>query len=179
LAHILPIAGSKGRVRADATNMDPAPEPRFMERAIELALEGVGRNAGGPFGAVVVLDGEIIGEAHNEVLSQKDPTAHAEVGAIRAASRHLQSFHLSGAELYTSCEPCPMCLAAAQWAHITRIWYAGTRADAASAGFDDAHFYAQLALPPDERQMPAEEFLRTAAQPAFEAWLARPDRTAY
>ena len=166
-------------MRADSTGMDSVPEPRFMERAIELALEGVRRNAGGPFGAVVVLDGEVIGEAHNEVLSQKDPTAHAEVGAIRAASRHLQSFHLTGAELYTSCEPCPMCLAAAQWAHISHIWYAGTRADAARAGFDDDHFHAQLALPPAERQLPAREFLRSAAQPAFEAWLARPDRTAY
>jgi tRNA(Arg) A34 adenosine deaminase TadA len=166
-------------VWADATNVDSAPEPRFMERAIALAIEGVQREAGGPFGAVVVLNGEVIGEAHNEVLSLRDPTAHAEVGAIRAASRHLQSFHLTGAELYASCEPCPMCLAAAQWAHIDRIWYAGTRADAARAGFDDDHFHTEFALPPAERQMPAHEFLRSAAQPAFEAWLAQPDRTAY
>ena len=151
----------------------------FMREAIRLSREMMKSGKGGPFGAVVVKDGAIIGRGNNQVTLNNDPTAHAEVVAIRDACSHLGEFSLEGCEVYASCEPCPMCLAAAQWAHISHIWYAGTRADAARAGFDDDHFHAQLALPPAERQLPAREFLRSAAQPAFEAWLARPDRTAY
>jgi len=150
-----------------------------MQRAIELAHEGLAQGAGGPFGAVVVMQGQIVGESYNRVLSRLDPTAHAEVEAIRAASREQQSCHLIGAELYASCEPCPMCLAAAQWARVGRIWFAGTRADAARAGFDDAQFHEQFALPPASRQIPAREFLRESARPVFDAWLARPDRSSY
>ncbi len=150
-----------------------------MQQAIELAQHAVESGAGGPFGALIVRGDEVLASGHNRVLAHRDPTAHAEVCAIRAACQATGEVHLHGTHLYTSCEPCPMCLAAAHWAHIGHIWYAGTRDDAARIGFDDEHFYSQLSLPASQRAMPAHEFMREAAQPAFDSWLARPQREAY
>lgn len=141
-----------------------------MQRAIALSLENVRGGRGGPFGAVVVRDGVIVGEGVNEVTSLPDPTAHAEVMAIRAACRRLNAHTLEDCELYTSCEPCPMCLGAIYWAHLPRFWYGNTREDAARIGFDDDLIYRELALPMDERQVRAEPLLHEAALEAFRAW---------
>jgi guanine deaminase len=150
-----------------------------MRRALALAEQAVREGRGGPFGAVVVKDGEVVGEGANAVTSRNDPTAHAEVEAIRAAGRGLGSFVLAGCDLYTSCEPCPMCLAAAYWARLDRIFYANTRADAARIGFDDAVFYEELASPPELRRVPARRVELPEALAAFELWLAKPDRLLY
>lgn len=158
-------------------------EPRFMRRAIELARYAVQSGSGGPFGAVIVShEGDsprVIAEGYNRVVVDNDPTAHAEVVAIRRAGEQLGTFSLAGAELYTSCEPCPMCWAAALWARVDRIIYAGTREDAAQAGFDDSEFHRELALPAEQRVVPAIEFLRPEASAAFADWTAKNDRTAY
>ncbi|HEY2866329.1 MAG TPA: nucleoside deaminase, partial [Pyrinomonadaceae bacterium] len=124
----------------------------FMRRAIELARQGAENNRGGPFGCVVVKDDEIVGEGCNEVTSANDPTAHAEIMAIRSACRKLSSFQLTGCTVYTSCEPCPMCLGAIYWARPAAIYFAGTREDAAAAGFDDEIFYDEIERPNEERQ---------------------------
>ncbi|MBL8859137.1 MAG: nucleoside deaminase [Planctomycetes bacterium] len=150
-----------------------------MRRAIALALEGVSGNQGGPFGAVIVKDGVIVGESFNRVLATNDPTAHAEVGAIRAACRKLGTFELHGCELYTSCEPCPMCLAAAYWARLDRVHYACERADAARAGFDDSLLYDEVAKAMPERKLAFGQMLRDEGLAAFQAWLDKPDRTQY
>lgn len=150
-----------------------------MKRAIELALEGVRTNQGGPFGAVVVKGGAIIGEGCNRVLASNDPTAHAEVVAIRAASAHLGSFQLRGCELWTTCEPCPMCLAAAFWARVDKIHYGCASADAARAGFDDRILYEELARAHGERTLPIAQIMRDEALGTFQAWLDKPDRIAY
>ena len=142
----------------------------FMQRAIDLAIENVKARRGGPFGAVVVRDNTILVEGTNLVTSTLDPTAHAEVTAIRNACRAIQNFQLEGCEIYTSCEPCPMCLGAIYWARPDRVYYACTRADAAAAGFDDAYIYDQLPVPPEQRAIPMLELMRTEAQAAFEAW---------
>src|SRR5689334_14966488 len=125
--------------------MTPDSHEKFMRRAIELAQQGVDENRGGPFGCVVVKDGEIIGEGFNQVTSTNDPTAHAEVVALREACRTLNSFQLDGCSIYTSCEPCPMCLGAIYWARPIHIFIAGTREDAAAAGFDDDFLYVEIA----------------------------------
>ncbi len=125
--------------------MTSQPNPEFLRRAIALATQNVESGAGGPFGAVVVRDGKIVGEGANSVTASNDPTAHAEVNAIRAAAKTLGTFTLAGCELYTSCEPCPMCLAAAYWARLDAVYYGASAADAARAGFDDAFLYAELA----------------------------------
>lgn len=151
----------------------------FMRRAIALALEGVRANQGGPFGAVVVKDGVIIGEGCNRVIGTNDPTAHAEIGAIRAACAKLGTFELRGCELYTSCEPCPMCLAAAYWARLERVHFACERADAARAGFDDSLLYDEIAKSAGERTLPLVQTLRDEALATFQAWLDKPDRTPY
>lgn len=151
----------------------------FMRRAIELSRIHMEAGEGGPFGAVVVRDGRILGEGWNRVTSAHDPTAHAEVIAIREACRALGTFELRGCELYTSCEPCPMCLAAIYWARLDRIWYANTRADAAEIRFDDAWLYREVALPVGERSLPAVQILREEALPVFRAWEAKPDRIPY
>jgi guanine deaminase len=150
-----------------------------MKRAIELALEGVRTNQGGPFGAVVVKGGTIIGEGCNRVLATNDPTAHAEVVAIRAASAHLGSFQLRGCELWTTCEPCPMCLAAAFWARVDKVHYACTSVDAARAGFDDRALYEELARAHGERTLPIAQVMRDEALGTFQAWLDKADRVAY
>jgi guanine deaminase len=151
----------------------------FLRRAIALSLENATSARGGPFGAVVVKDGRIIGEGANRVTDSRDPTAHAEVVAIRAACQALGTHDLKGAVIYTSCEPCPMCLAAVLWARIDRMVYACSRADAAEAGFDDAWFYEQVALPIDVRSLPAERKLAAEGRKAFLAWSANPDRVPY
>lgn len=151
----------------------------FMRRAVELSALGMRGGHGGPFGAVIVRRGQIVAEAHNEVLSSHDPTAHAEVLAIRRAAAALGRHHLDDCEIYTSCEPCPMCLGAIYWARLGRIYFANTRADAAAIGFDDQFFYDELARPPADRRVPMESLGREEAQAVFEEFLRRSDRTLY
>lgn len=151
----------------------------FLSRAVELSRGALTGNDGGPFGAVIVKDGRIVGEGWNRVLVDKDPTAHAEVTAIRAACRALDTHDLHGAVLYTSCEPCPMCLASAMWARVDRIVWAAEREDAAGVGFDDAVIYEQIPLPADERALPVTRLMRDEARAVFRAWGARGDRTLY
>ena len=150
-----------------------------MRRAIELAQRGVDDGLGGPFGCVIVKNGEIVGEGCNEVTSTNDPTAHAEVVAVREACRNLNSFQLTGCDVYTSCEPCPMCLGAIYWARPARIFVAGTREDAAAAGFDDELFYSEIEKPNDDRQLKMESLLREESQKVFESWLQKPDKVEY
>ncbi len=164
---------------ADVHAVHTSPEPRFMERAAELALAAVQEGTGGPFGAVVVRAGQIVGEGRNRVLELCDPTAHAEVLAIRDACRRLDRVHLDDCELYASCEPCPMCLATGFWAHVGGIWYSATREDAVRAGFDDARFHGELALPAAERSLRVLPFLPGASELALEAWRAVEDRASY
>ena len=142
----------------------------YMRRAIALSKENVSSSQGGPFGAVVVYQGQIIGEGVNSVTTSLDPTAHAEVEAIRRASKKIGNFDLSGAIIFTSCEPCPMCLAAIYWAHIEKIYYANTRADAAQIQFDDDLIYNEIAKMPAQRKIPSEQILRAEAQPVFDLW---------
>ncbi len=151
----------------------------FMKRAIELAREGVDRNEGGPFGCVIVRDGRIVGEGNNRVTSTNDPTAHAEIVAIRNACSSLGSFQLDGCTIYTSCEPCPMCLGAIYWSRPAAIFYAGTREDAATAGFDDEHFYNELEKRNDERELRMVNLHREGAQAVFRDWAAKTDKTEY
>jgi tRNA(Arg) A34 adenosine deaminase TadA len=150
-----------------------------MRRAIELSRLHMEAGEGGPFGAVVVKDGEVVGEGWNRVTSTCDPTAHAEVTAIRAACARLGRFELRGCEIYTSCEPCPMCLAAIYWARLDRIWYANNRADAAAILFDDDWLYREVALPLETRSLPAAQLLRDEALAVFRAWQAKPDKIPY
>jgi tRNA(Arg) A34 adenosine deaminase TadA len=152
---------------------------RFMQRAIELALENVRSGRGGPFGAVVVRDGNILAEGANSVVSLNDPTAHAEVVAIREACRRLGSYQLAGCELYTTCEPCPMCLGAIYWSRPDRVYFAATRQDAAESGFDDDLIYRETALPPAGRRIPMESLMREAALVAFREWDRLPVKIRY
>lgn len=151
----------------------------LMREAIRLALEGMREGRGGPFGCVIARGGEIVGRGQNRVTSTNDPTAHAEMVAIRDACQHLGTFALEDCELYTSCEPCPMCLAAIYWARIPRIFYANTRADAAAIGFDDDLIYRELALPIADRSLEMTALLREEAQEAFRTWLADPTKVRY
>ena len=151
----------------------------FLRRAIARAVKNVASGNGGPFGAVIVRDGKVLAEAGNTVFATNDPTAHAEVNAIRAACQELAASRLDGCTLYTSSEPCPMCLAACYWAHLDRIYYAANAGDAARAGFDDAFLYRELALPVGERRLPAEEMLREEAQAGFAAWDVSPYKQPY
>jgi guanine deaminase len=154
-------------------------DSRFLKAAIDLAAENARSGRGGPFGAVVVKDGEIIGEGANLVTSGNDPTAHAEVNAIREACRRLGTFDLNGCELFASCEPCPMCLGAIYWSRLDRLVFAATRDDAAAAGFDDALIYAEIPLPPARRRLPTVPVAHPEAGVPFAAWAALPDRTRY
>lgn len=149
-----------------------------MREAIALATESV-LNGGGPFGAVVARGGEIIARGSNSVTLLNDPTAHAEVTAIRRACSQNGVFKLEGCDLYTSCEPCPMCLAAAYWAGISTIYYGADRNDAAAASFDDSFIYEQIALHPSNRSIPSVNILRAEARAPFDLWAATPDRTEY
>lgn len=144
--------------------------PIFMEKAIALATENVTSGHGGPFAAVIVKSGEIVATGVNLVTATNDPTAHAEVVALRNAAAALSTFDLAGCEVYTSCEPCPMCLAAIYWSHCAAIFYGNTSADAAAAGFDDAFLYEEIKLSSDQRKIPSANLLRQQAISNFEAW---------
>ncbi len=152
---------------------------RFMRRAAELALEKMQANAGGPFGAVIVRNGEIVGEGWNEVTSTNDPTAHAEVVAIRNACRALGTFQLDDCEIVTSCEPCPMCLGAIYWARLRRITYAATRQEAAAIGFDDDFLYREISLAPEARSIPAIRVALPQGLDPFRAWSEKSDKVRY
>jgi len=151
----------------------------FMSRAIQLAIDCVQSGRGGPFGAVIVKDNAIIAEGGNCVTSTNDPTAHAEMVAIRQACAKLGLFELKDCELYTSCEPCPMCLGAIYWARLARVYFASTAHDAAEIGFDDSMIYKELALPYNRRKIPTIQIMREEALAAFRAWANKPDKTAY
>lgn len=150
----------------------------FMARAIALSIESV-KVGGGPFGAVVVRDGKIVAEGFNQVTAKNDPTAHAEVIAIRQACAKLGTFELMDCELYTSCEPCPMCLGAIYWARLSRIYFAGTAEDAAKIGFDDSFIYNEMKQPFAQRRIPAVQLMREEAMAGFRAWAAKPDKISY
>ena len=151
----------------------------FMARAIQLSIENVHSGRGGHFGAVIVRNGELIAEGANQVTSTKDPTAHAEVLAIRAACAKLGVFDLQGCEIYTSCEPCPMCLGAIYWARLARIYFANAAADASSIGFDDSLIYREIPLPVAQRAIPTSQMMREEALAAFRAWQEKPNKIAY
>jgi guanine deaminase len=151
----------------------------FMARAIQLSIENVQSGRGGPFGAVVVKNGAIIGEAANQVTSTHDPTAHAEVLAIRAACKKLGAFELVGCEIYTSCEPCPMCLGAIYWARLSRIYFGNADADASRIGFDDSLIYREIAQPHSQRKIPMTQMMREEALTAFRAWENKRDKIEY
>ena len=152
---------------------------RFMARAIELSIEGVQFGRGGPFGAVIVYNGVILGEGSNHVSSAKDPTAHAEMLAIRMACAKLGSFELKNCELYTSCEPCPMCLGAIYWARLARVYFANTAEDAAKFGFDDSLIYSELRQTHANRRIPVIQMMREEALAGFHAWEAKPNKILY
>lgn len=141
-----------------------------MKKAIDLAMSNVSDIKGGPFGAVVVKDGEIIGQGVNNVTEDNDPTAHAEIVAIREATKKLGTFSLEGCEIYSSCEPCPMCLGAIYWAKIDKLYYAATKDDAARSNFDDSFIYNEIALSKDQRKIPSLQLMRDDAVKVFEAW---------
>ena len=150
----------------------------LMRKAIELSIENI-KNGGGPFGAVIAKDGDIIATGTNRVTADNDPTAHAEVNAIRKACQSLKTFDLSGCTIYTSCEPCPMCLAAIYWAHIDKIYYGNNKKDAADIGFDDSYIYDELNLPVEKRTKLMNELLPEEAIKAFQLWANTEDKTEY
>jgi len=154
-------------------------QSEFMARAIALSMENVRSGRGGPFGTVVVKDGKIIAESANSVAETNDPTAHAEMMASREACKKLGSFELKGCEIYTSCEPCPMCLGAIYWARPARVYFANTAADAAKAGFDDAFIYQELARPHAQRKIPMTQIMRDEALAAIREWEEKPDKIGY
>lgn len=154
-------------------------DERFLRMAIELATENVRSRRGGPFGAVIVRDGVVLATGANQVTATNDPTAHAEVTAIRAACGVLATFELGGATIYSSCEPCPMCLTAILWAHCARLVYGNTASDAAAAGFDDSYFYKQVRLGTLERELPTANLLRDEAQVSFAVWNRAEGRVDY
>jgi tRNA(Arg) A34 adenosine deaminase TadA len=151
----------------------------FMDEAIRLSFETMRNNTGGPFGAVVVKDGKIIARGYNKVISSNDPTAHAEVVAIREACKVLNTFQLDGCEIYTSCEPCPMCMAAIYWARPERVYYANSKIDAAQIGFDDNFIYEELALPYQNRSIPLKRIKEKDALEAFKEWEKKSDKVRY
>lgn len=154
-------------------------QEQFMQRAIALAISGMSNNEGGPFGCVIVKDGKIIGEGNNKVTGTNDPTAHAEIVAIRNACNSLNTFQLDGCEIYTSCEPCPMCLGAIYWARPSKVFYACTKVDAANIGFDDDFIYKELDLKMEERSIPMIQILHNAGLGVFAAWKAKEDKIEY
>lgn len=159
--------------------MQKTDKKAFMREAIKLSINNIDSGNGGPFGAVIVKDGVIIARGANEVTSSNDPTAHAEVVAIRNACKVLGSFQLDGCEIYTSCEPCPMCLGAIYWARPEKIYYANSKEDAAAADFDDQFIYEEIEKPIGERQLFTEQMMRDEANEAFVRWTDKVDKTAY
>ena len=156
-----------------------ADSTRFMQHAAELALRKMRENCGGPFGAIVVRGGEVIAEGWNQVTSTNDPTAHAEIVAIRAACARLKTFSLDGCDIYTSCEPCPMCLGAIYWARLRGLYYANSRQDAARIGFDDDFIYREINVSLEKRSIPAIRVANATAELAFDEWAAKPDKQRY
>lgn len=150
----------------------------LMRKAIELSVENVA-NGGGPFGAVIARNGQIVATGVNRVTADHDPTAHAEVNAIRAACEKLKTFDLGGCEIYSSCEPCPMCLAAIYWAHLDRLYFGNTRTDAARIGFDDSLIYDEISLPTSSRRLPSSTLLSAEAIRAFDLWTQKTDKIRY
>lgn len=151
----------------------------FMQEAIRLAVENVQNGTGGPFGAVIVKEGKIIAACGNTVTPDNDPTAHAEVNAIRQACRALSAYQLDGCEIYCSCEPCPMCLGAIYWARPARVYYASTKEDAAKAGFDDSFIYREIALPEPQRSIPFLNEVETGTGEEFRLWETKADKVEY
>lgn len=151
----------------------------FMREAIRLSEESVKSGGGGPFGAVIVKDNEIIAKSSNSVTSDNDPTAHAEVNAIRMAAKQLNNFDLSGCQIYSSCEPCPMCLGAIYWARLDKLFYANTKADAKDIGFDDSFIYEEIDLPKEKRKLAHVQMHREEALKAFGMWDKKEDKTEY
>ncbi len=151
----------------------------LMRRALALALENVRSGRGGPFAALIAKDGRVIAEGVNRVTTSNDPTAHAEIVAIREACRVLKNFQLAGCDLYTTCEPCPMCLGAIYWSRPARVYYAGVAADAAAAGFDDAFIYEELKRAPESRRIPMIPLLREESLLIFALWKQQPSKTSY
>ena len=154
-------------------------QKEFMREAIRLSHQGMNLNEGGPFGCVIVRDGIIVGRGNNKVTSINDPTAHAEVTAIRDACQHLQVFELLDCELYSSCEPCPMCLGAIYWARISKIYFACSRKDAALIGFDDDFLYKEIPKELNQRTIPIEQMMREDAMIVFQEWMEKPDKIDY
>lgn len=152
---------------------------QWMDQAISLALENVLSSHGGPFGAVIIRDGQVVGTGRNEVTTNNDPTAHAEVQAIRDACRNLNTFQLTDCELYTSCEPCPMCLGAIYWARLRKVYFSGTKEEAAQAGFDDHFIYEQIEQPFERRSIPFQRILPHKGMEPFEAWTSSQKRIRY
>jgi guanine deaminase len=175
MSRTLIIANSKGTLKQVHKIMSA----EFMRRAISLALENVRNGRGGPFAALVVKDGRILAEGANRVTTTNDPTAHAEIVAIREACRKLGDFQLSGCDLYTTCEPCPMCLGAIYWARPTRVFYACLSAEAAAAGFDDAFIYEELQRPLDARRIHMQQLLRDESLEIFSLWKRQENKTPY
>lgn len=153
--------------------------PEFMQQAIALATENVVSGRGGPFGAVIVKDGQVLSTGVNHVTEWNDPSAHAEIVAIREACGKLGTFRLEECDVYTSCEPCPMCLAALYWAHVRAIYFGNSAADAARVGFDDSFLYDELRKPLDQRKIPIRSLLSDKAQESFAAWEASPNKVQY
>ncbi|MBM3435256.1 MAG: nucleoside deaminase [Bacteroidetes bacterium] len=154
-------------------------QEKFMQAAINLAKENLKLKNGGPFGAVVVRDGRIIGKGTNSVTSHNDPTAHAEINAIREACNNLNSFQLTECEIYSSCEPCPMCLGAIYWARPKKLYFAATREDAAQAGFDDSEIYREIELPHRQRKIPSAQLMKNEAEAVFKIWAALEHKIEY
>lgn len=152
---------------------------KFMQEAVDSAIAGMNKNQGGPFGCIVVKNGEIVGRGNNRVTSTNDPTSHAEVNAIRDACNNLNTFQLDGCEIYTSCEPCPMCLGAIYWARPDKVYYGSNQIDAANIGFDDAFIYKEIPLPYSERSIPFQQLGREIALEPFKKWTEKEDKTAY
>jgi tRNA(Arg) A34 adenosine deaminase TadA len=152
---------------------------KFMREAIRLSVQMMRRGRGGPFGAVVVRDGRIVGRGHNQVTSANDPTAHAEIVAIREACQRLKTFQLNDCDLYTSCEPCPMCLSAIYWARLAHVYYGNSRKDAAKIDFDDDFIYREVALPMRQRALTMKQLLHREALVAFAEWQRKPDKVLY
>jgi guanine deaminase len=153
--------------------------PKFMREAIRISLRKMRANEGGPFGAVIVRKGKIVGRGWNRVTPANDPTAHAEISAIRDACRRLKTFRLDDCEIYISCEPCPMCLAAIYWARLRAVYYGNSRKDAARIGFDDDLIYREMGLPISRRKIPMKQSMRKEALAALKEWAAKPDKAPY
>ena len=166
-------------LKTEKTSFSQQEKENFMQRAIDLSDFGMENNYGGPFGAVIVKDRKIIGEGFNKVITLNDPTAHAEVTAIREASKNINNFDLSGSAIFTSCEPCPMCLAAIYWANIDEIYYANTKNDAADIGFRDDFIYSEFDKPLDKRNKKFSRILSAEAKKVFDNWSSKQDKVEY